>query len=253
MLSKAKIKFIRSLNSKKNRNTLGLFIAEGPKIVEDLLSYYTPKMILATNSWRGAALLPHNVEVIEVTEEELYKISLMKSPQQVMAVFEQETDNKLSYQEKDITQSLSLALDGVQDPGNLGTIIRIADWFGINTIYCSKDTADIYNPKVVQATMGSMARVKVIYTNIEELIDNLPTNFPIYGTLLDGENIYKQTLAPKAIIIMGNEGKGISAAIRKKINNRLFIPPYPRGKFTAESLNVAIATSIICAEFRRNM
>ncbi|MBR5689129.1 MAG: RNA methyltransferase, partial [Prevotella sp.] len=147
--------------------------------------------------------------------------------------------------------SLSLALDGIQDPGNLGTIIRIADWFGIETVVCSPDTADAYAPKVVQATMGSLARVKIVYQDLAELIDALPTDFPVYGTLLDGRDIYAETLTPHGLIVMGNEGNGISPEIARKITRRLLIPNYPADRPTADSLNVAIATAITCAEFRR--
>lgn len=142
-------------------------------------------------------------------------------------------------------------LDGVQDPGNLGTIIRIADWFGIENVICSADTADAYNPKVVQATMGSIARVNVTYMNLSVLFDSLPKDFPIYGTLLEGDNIYNQKLTEVGLIVMGNEGKGISPAIRNLVNRALRIPNYPEGRATADSLNVAIATAIVCAEFRR--
>jgi TrmH family RNA methyltransferase len=141
-------------------------------------------------------------------------------------------------------------LDGIQDPGNLGTIIRIADWFGIDTIYCSEDTADAYNPKVVQATMGSIARVKIVYTNLLTLFDSLPPSYPVYGTLLDGDDIYQQPLSHEGIIVMGNEGNGISEAIRQRVNRRLLIPCFREGD-TAESLNVAIATAITCSEFKR--
>ena len=147
--------------------------------------------------------------------------------------------------------SLAIALDGVQDPGNLGTIIRIADWFGVSQIYCSRDTADVYNPKVIQATMGSIARVEVSYTELNKLIDSLPDEYPLYGTLLDGNNIYEEPLSEGGLIIMGNEGNGISSKIRAKINHRLLIPNYPEGHETADSLNVAIATAIVCNEFRR--
>ena len=148
---------------------------------------------------------------------------------------------------------LNLALDGVQDPGNLGTIIRIADWFGIEHIYCSQDTADVYNPKVVQATMGSIARVKVEYGDLNALIGSLPADVPVYGTLLDGDNIYEEKLENRGFIIMGNEGKGITKEMAQKVNHRLLIPNYPVGRATADSLNVAIATAITCAEFRRQV
>ena len=150
-----------------------------------------------------------------------------------------------------LTSKLTIVLDGVQDPGNLGTIIRIADWFGIENVICSADTADAYNPKVVQATMGSIARVKITYMNLSVLFDSLPKDFPIYGTLLEGDNIYNQELTEVGLIVMGNEGKGISPAIRNLVNRALRIPNYPEGRATADSLNVAIATAIVCAEFRR--
>ena len=139
-----------------------------------------------------------------------------------------------------------LALDGIQDPGNLGTIIRVADWYGINTIYCSRDTADAWSPKVVQATMGSIARVHICYCDLEQLLRE--TALPVYGTVLDGDNIYSQQLTQEGIIVMGNEGNGISAPIRQLLTHRLLIPQMRPG---AESLNVAIATAIVCSEFRR--
>ena len=147
-------------------------------------------------------------------------------------------------------KTLSLLLDNIQDPGNLGTIIRIADWFGIDTIYCSLGTVDAWNPKVVQATMGSIARVHIIYVDPLELLDALPADYPVYGTLLDGQNIYTQQLTDHGLIVMGNEGNGISDAVRARVNRRLLIPDFHEGD-TADSLNVAIATAITCSEFRR--
>lgn len=144
-----------------------------------------------------------------------------------------------------------LALDGVQDPGNLGTIIRIADWFGIETIYCSPDSADAFNPKVVQATMGSLARVHIIYKDIALFIDALPDDIPVYGTVLDGDNIYEKDLQHRGVIVMGNEGNGISERVRQRLTHSLLIPSFPPERPTAESLNVAVATAIVCAEFRR--
>ena len=141
--------------------------------------------------------------------------------------------------------------DGIQDPGNLGTIIRIADWFGINHIFCSTQTADAFSPKTIQATMGAISRVKVHYTNLVELINDLPKGTPVYGTLLDGNNIYEQELENKGLLIMGNEGNGLTPEIREKLNARLYIPSYPKDSETSESLNVGVATAILCAEFRR--
>ena len=248
MISKNKIKYIRSLELKKNRNKEGKFVAEGFKVVDDLLALQPADLIVATQEWLHGKHLADQTEVIEVTEEELKKVSFLQHPQQVLAVFRQATSGDYSIN----TNELSLALDGVQDPGNLGTIIRIADWFGITHIYCSQDTADVYNPKVVQATMGSIARVKVEYGDLLGLVESLPADVPVYGTLLDGDNIYQQQLENRGLIVMGNEGKGISPALAKKVNRRLLIPNFPEERATADSLNVAIATAITCSEFRRN-
>ncbi len=262
MISKNKIKYIRSLELKKNRNRENKFVAEGHKVVGDLLALQPADLIVATHEWlHDHHFDPARTEVIEVSEEELRKVSFLQHPQQVLAVFQQSLlDNgnteagkgRKGYTIDDFdSNELSLALDGVQDPGNLGTIIRIADWFGITHIYCSEDTADVYNPKVVQATMGSIARVKVEYGNLLGLVEALPDDVPIYGTLLDGDNIYGQSLENRGLIVMGNEGKGISPALTKKVNHRLLIPNFPEGRPTADSLNVAIATAITCSEFRR--
>ena len=185
-----------------------------------------------------------------VTDDELRKLSFLQHPQEVLAVFEIPSPGSLPFREGlGVGSPLSLALDGIQDPGNLGTIIRIADWFGITTIYCSEDTADCYNPKVVQATMGSLAHINIVYTDLEALLRQY--DGPIYGTLLDGQNIYQQELSSEGIIVMGNEGNGISPAIRQLVTHKLLIPNYNPSSETAESLNVAIATAITCAEFRR--
>lgn len=248
MISKNKIKYIRSLELKKNRNKEGKFVAEGFKVVDDLLALQPADLIVATGEWLWGKHFGAATEVIEVTDEELKKVSFLQHPQQVLAVFRQATSEDYSIN----TSELSLALDGVQDPGNLGTIIRIADWFGITHIYCSQDTADVYNPKVVQATMGSIARVKVEYGDLLGLVESLPADVPVYGTLLDGDNIYQQKLENRGLIVMGNEGKGISPALAKKVNHKLLIPNFPEGRATADSLNVAIATAITCSEFRRN-
>lgn len=251
MISKNKIKYIRSLELKKNRSKEGKFVAEGHKVVDDLLALQPADLVVATAEWLRGKHFSSNTEVIEVSEEELRKVSFLQHPQQVLAVFKQATALK-GYSINDFNaDELSLALDGVQDPGNLGTIIRIADWFGITHIYCSEDTADVYNPKVVQATMGSIARVKIQYGDLLGLVESLPADVPVYGTLLDGDNIYQQKLENRGLIVMGNEGKGISPILAKKVNHRLLIPNFPEGRATADSLNVAIATAITCSEFRR--
>lgn len=236
MISKNQQKLIRQLEQKKYRRREGLFVAEGPKVVGDLMrAGFKPQALYSTTEQADAQL---------ITEEELRRISFLQHPQLMLALFPlPETEPEPLQQGR-----LYLALDGVQDPGNLGTIIRLADWFGIDTIFCSEDTADAWAPKVVQATMGSIARVKVVYTSLPALLDSTP--LPVYGTLLDGEDIYSQPLTAEGIIVMGNEGNGISEAIRQKVTNRLLIPSFRRGD-TAESLNVAIATAITCSEFRR--
>ena len=251
MISKGLLKFVHSLEQKKIRYQERLFVAEGPKVVSDLLQVSAPRFIIATEAWlRDEAGIRdlQDTTVVETTDEELRKASFLQHPQQVLGVFPMMDDQAEACVPD--TQ-LSLALDGVQDPGNLGTIIRIADWFGIEHIFCSQSTADLYNPKVVQATMGSIARVKVCYTDLVRLIDRLPHDYPVYGTLLDGADLYAQPLTPHGLIVMGNEGNGISPEVARKVSHRLRIPNYPAGRPTADSLNVAIATAITCAEFRR--
>ena len=256
MISKNQLKYIRQLEQKKYRRREGVFVAEGTKVVGDLLQRYRPEAVFATADWQAPAGITPQL----VTDDELRRISFLQHPQQVLALFplpvncQPSTVNSkpstVNCKPSTVNTELSLALDGVQDPGNLGTIIRIADWFGISTIICSEDTVDAWNPKVVQATMGSIARVNIIYLNLPDFLDTLPADFPVYGTFLDGDNIYTQELTPNGLIIMGNEGNGISEAVRSKVNRRLLIPDFHQGP-TADSLNVAIATAITCSEFRR--
>ncbi len=247
-ISKNKIKFIRSLEQKKVRREERVFLAEGPKLTADLLGHFRCRYLAATDDW----LASHNTieadEIDTATIDEIARASLLKTPQDVIAIFDQREEKT------DITvieKQLCLALDDVQDPGNLGTIIRIADWFGIEHIFCSTNTVDVYSPKVVQATMGALSRVHLHYVSLTELIGKLNKNVPIYGTLLDGTNIYTQELSTTGLIVMGNEGNGITAEVRQLINRKLYIPNYPEGRDTSESLNVAIATAVTCAEFRR--
>lgn len=246
MISKNQIKYIHQLELKKFRKRENCFVAEGPKVVGDLMKRYQPKAIFATDEWHSCTM-PDTVVLTRVTDDELRRISFLQAPQEVLALFSIPKEVK-----GDGLKSgrLSLVLDGIQDPGNLGTIIRIADWFGIDTIYCSEDTADAYNPKVVQATMGSLAHVHIIYCNLLQLFQSLPPSYPVYGTLLDGNDIYQQPLSQEGIIVMGNEGNGISKPVRGHITHRLLIPNFHQGD-SAESLNVAIATAITCSEFRR--
>lgn len=235
-LSKSQIKWVRSLQQKKNRDAEGVFVAEGKKCVNDLLSAFE-LVLLAT---------PDNA-----TPTEIEQMSSLRTPQGVIAVFRKPIPDT-----QYLSSNLMLALDGVQDPGNLGTIIRTCDWFGVHDILCSRDTADCYNPKVVQATMGALARVRLHYVDLPEVLTELrQQGIPLYGTLLDGRNIYDTNAIPNkytGVIIMGNEGKGISEAVRSLITHPLRIPSYPPDAPTSESLNVGIATAITLAEFRRN-
>ena len=246
MISKNLIKLIKSLAQKKFRLREKLFVAEGPKVVGDLMVFKRPQRLIATRQWYEK----HQIEKdVLVSEEELRKVSFLQHPQEVIALFPLPEINSFDY--NSLRNDLVLALDDVQDPGNLGTIIRLADWFGIEQIICSLGTADAFSPKVVQATMGSIARVNLHYTDLPSFLENLGDGFPIYGTFLNGTNVYEQELSKSGVIIMGNEGKGISKEVERYVNKRLFIPSYPAERPTAESLNVAIATAITCAEFRR--
>ena len=249
MIGKNTIKWVHSLEMKKNRKREHLFVAEGPKVVGDLLAHYRPRAVFATAEWNGRASLPSYVTPETVSDDELRRLSFLQHPQQVIAVLEMDDDVSISVS----PERLSLVLDGVQDPGNLGTIIRIADWFGIDNIVCSPDTADAYNPKVVQATMGSLARVNVSYTPLLPFLTSLPADMPIYGTLLDGSDIYASELSSRGIIIMGNEGNGISSEVRALVSKPLLIPNFRQEGDCAESLNVAVATAITCAEFCRRL
>ena len=251
MLSKAKFKLIQSLEQKKKRREEQLFIAEGPKVVSELLPYFTCRLIVAEPSWLAIHPEVRAAEIIEATNEELRKASFLKAAQEVLALFELPT-YPIPYNVA--SKELCLALDDVQDPGNLGTIIRVADWFGIRHIFCSIGTADAFNPKVVQATMGAISRVQVHYIELYDFLRSVKQqqpSIPLYGTFLEGENIYEESLSTNGIIIMGNEGNGIGQQVQQLVSRKLFIPNYPKGSTTSESLNVAIATAITCAEFRR--
>ncbi|HCO67071.1 MAG TPA: RNA methyltransferase [Dysgonomonas sp.] len=248
-LSKTKIKYIQSLKKKKCRDEYGVFVAEGDKIVDDLLSVIKCELLIATTPFiKSLGNKKFNIsEIIEVNQSEIEKISFQKTPQQVFAVFYKQ---RYTLDQSQLDTQLVLALDGIQDPGNMGTIVRLADWYGIENIVCSEDTVDIYNPKVVQATMGALSRVKIHYINLEQWLDS-QKKLPVYGTFLDGKDIYKAKLSETGIIVMGNEGKGIRPVIQKFTKNKITIPNYPPGRPTSESLNVGVATGIICSEFRR--
>jgi TrmH family RNA methyltransferase len=233
MISKSELKYIQSLYHKKVRDEAKLFIAEGVKLVDELLhSGFVIRKIYATKEWEGAAAYPGTVIIVQ---HELEKISNLATPNQVLAVVEQK---KLTYEPVE-KNNLTLVLDGIQDPGNLGTIIRTADWFGITQIVANTDTADIYNPKVVQATMGSIIRINIWYKNIEQWLSTL--SVPVYGALLNGTSIYEIPKIKEGILVIGNESKGIRSNILPFIKYAVTIP----GSGNAESLNAAVATGII--------
>ena len=248
-ISKAQVKLVRSLQQKKFRDELGLFVAEGEKCVSEIA--------------KGFELVSLFREGENATRTEIEQMSGLRTPQGVMGVFRKRTMDNGQW----TMDGLTLVLDGVQDPGNLGTIIRTCDWFGVHDIVCSLDTADCYNPKVVQATMGALARVRVHYVDLPKWLSAIShqhsevssqsPDIRIYGTLLDGKDMYEELkvrgerLTAKGIIIMGNEGNGISQEVRPYITHPIRIPSYPKDVETSESLNVSIATAIVLAEFRR--
>ena len=239
-ITKAQVKWVRSLQMKKHRDEQDVFVAEGEKCVNDLRQSF--ELLLH--------ITPDNASSTEIEQ-----MSSLRTPQGVIGVFRKRKD-QVPTPTKLSDGQLLLALDGIQDPGNLGTIIRTCDWFGIYDILCTKDTADCYNPKVEQATMGALARVRVHYVNnLSEVLTQFQTaGYPVYGTLLDGKNMYAPSAIPtkeKGIIVMGNEGNGISEDVRTLVTHSLLIPSYPANIPTSESLNVSIATAIVLAEFRR--
>ena len=244
-MTKAEIQQLRALKDKRERDRERLFIAEGEKLVEEILdSHFVVRRVLTTDAKHKGA----NIELI--TKQEMERISQLITPTTMLAVVEQ-PNNRLSIDK--LCHKLVVALDGVQNPGNLGTIIRLADWFGVEEIICSRECADCYNPKVVQATMGAILRVRIHYVdNLSKLLHEArDMGMNIYGTLLDGNNIYHEKLDNKGIIVMGNEGRGVSDECRNMLTHKLLIPPFPADCPTSESLNVAMATGIILSEFRR--
>ena len=252
MISKSQIQFIKSLTISKFRKSHRQFIAEGPKLINELAnSSFKVEGIYALSSWINSNRFrfSNKTGISEVSEKELSRISGLKTPNQVLATIHMAEN--VSPESKS-HNDLVLMLDDIRDPGNLGTIIRTADWFGIQQIICSDSCVDIYNPKVVQATMGSLFRVQVFYSNLKEYLEQMPHEQLIYGTLLEGENIYKTGLNNQGIIIIGNESKGISEDLIPFITNKITIPNYSNeSPYTAESLNASTAAAIVCAEFRR--
>ena len=240
-LSKNNIKLITSLQQKKYRQKYKLFVAEGIKVVKELLDselevyqiYCTDETLNFNNS---------SLSVFMITEDELRKISTLKTPNKVLALFKIPEKKEINHSD------FVLALDGVNDPGNLGTIIRLCDWFGVTKLVCSLNTVDCYNPKVVQATMGSLTRVNVVYTDLPDYIENV--DVPVYTADMDGTNVYESALPDKAVLVMGNEANGISAEVNAKVSHKLTIPRFGEIQQT-ESLNVATATAILLSEFKR--
>jgi TrmH family RNA methyltransferase len=240
MVSKNQIKFISGLQQKKQRLIHKMFVAEGVKVVQELLDadFELHQLYTTEDDFKSV----NDSKKLIVSAEDIKKISALATPSPCLAVF------KIPEQKKIKLSGIIVALDSVRDPGNLGTIIRLCDWFGIQQLICSKETVDVYNPKVVQATMGSISRVNVSYINLEDFIST--TSLPVFGTFMNGENIYSTTLPQEGIIVMGNEANGISKEVENSIQNRLTIPRFGTLQKT-ESLNVATATAIILSEFRR--
>lgn len=248
MITKPTIRFIKSLQQKKFRTQHGCFAVEGPKMVDELLqSDFSVRNVFGTSAWVDHHTKKNdlNNKLVEISEKDLSRISSLKTPNQVLAVVEIPGRKALRPGE---LSGLVLALDGISDPGNLGTIIRIADWFGISQIICSEDTVDVYNPKVVQASMGSLFRVQVVYTDLTEFLKNPDLKLSKFGALMDGENIYSKKLPAEGLLVIGSESHGISPGVASEIDVGLKIPASAEA---TESLNAAVATGIICSEFRR--
>jgi TrmH family RNA methyltransferase len=240
MVSKNQIKFISGLQQKKQRLIHKMFVAEGVKVVQELLDadFELHQLYTTEDDFKSV----NDSKKLIVSAEDLKKISALTTASSCLAVF------KIPEQKELYQSGLIVALDAIRDPGNLGTIIRLCDWFGIQQLICSKETVDVYNPKVVQATMGSISRVNVSYINLEDFIST--TSLPVFGTFMNGENIYSTTLPQEGIIVMGNEANGLSKEVENNIQHRLAIPRFGSLQKT-ESLNVATATAIILSEFRR--
>jgi RNA methyltransferase, TrmH family len=252
MINKNKIKLIRSLSYKKYREKENLFLGEGNKLTRELLtSGWDVRTLICTDTYYQSVknLLPPSLEWLPADPDEIRKYSLLKNPQQAMVLC---TIPQRKFSFEQVTSGLTLCLDGIQDPGNLGTILRIADWFGISVVCASPDTADVFNPKTVQASMGSILRVTVVSTNLERLIKKAnQEKISTFGTFLSGTNIYTRQLPETALVVLGNEGNGISPTVESLIGNKLFIPPVAAKEKPSESLNVAAAAAIICSEFKR--
>jgi RNA methyltransferase, TrmH family len=242
MVSKNQIKRITGLHQKKFRNEQQLFIAEGIKVIQEL--YNSSFEIQEFYSTDSSLQLNNKVKPDIISETDLKKISCLKTPNTCLAVFKIAPSKPIKY------EGLTLVLDDIRDPGNLGTIIRLCDWFGIEQLICSEETADVYNPKVIQATMGSIGRVNVVYTSLERFLKN--TKQPIYGAFMDGDVVYETELPTTAVLVMGNEANGVGATVEALIQKKISIPRFGKLQKT-ESLNVATATAILLSEFRKNL
>jgi TrmH family RNA methyltransferase len=255
MLSKNQVKFIRSLHSKKGRESHRLFLAEGSKLVLEVLEgSYEVVQLFALQEWiddNAATVCARKPAPEPVLLSEMERITALSTPSPALALVRMRDPADVLPVS---THALTLVLDDIQDPGNLGTIIRIADWFGIRRVVCSPGTADLYNPKVIQATMGSFTRVEIVYAELAGFLSSHGLPAKVYGTLLGGKNLYGEELSDSGLIVIGNESRGISAAVEKFVTDKITIPSYAsevQSEDHAESLNAAIATAIVCAEFRR--
>ena len=243
------IKFVASLSQKKYRDKEGCFIAEGNKCVRDTWDYFKCRMLIATQNWYESYGNCTHMDVLQIaTRQQMQKMSQFSNPSDVIAVYE---TPEVSYTPQEVKENINIVLEGVQDPGNLGTIIRLADWYGIKNIFCNKQTVDVYNHKVIQATMGAISRVKVHYCDLEELIESFP-EMDVFGTTLDGENIYSTSLPDRGFVIFGNEGNGMSERLKAMTTRNLYIPSRVVDGSTSESLNVGLAAAITISEFCRN-
>lgn len=243
------IKVVRSLAVKKYRDDERLFVAEGTKCVRDTWDYFNCKWLICTRAWhdRLANATMHD-KIVLANNQQMAKMSQFSNPSDVIAVYEMP---KKEIDEKEVRDGLNIVLDNVQDPGNLGTIIRLADWYGIKNIFASIGTVDVHNHKVVQATMGAISRVKVHYCDVPNLLEEY-NDLPVWGTFLDGDNIYQSELENKGFVVFGNEGQGIGQKVAKLVTKRLLIPSWNSGE-TSESLNVGVATAVVISEFRRSV
>jgi len=237
-LSKNHLKLITSLSQKKYRHKYKLFVVEGVKVVQEFLnSSYELEILFSTES-----SFSYLDSFIEVSEQELKKISSLKTPNKVVALF------KIPVEKNSNSSGLIVALDAINDPGNLGTIIRLCDWFGVDQLLCSKETVDCYNTKVVQSSMGSLTRVAISYIDLKEYLTSV--SIPVFIADMDGDNVYEMKPPTSAVLVMGNEANGISNSIKQIVSTKITIPRYGNSQLT-ESLNVATATAILLSEFRR--